>query len=604
MTSKALDNVIKLNGLPADVTEFGALGDNSTNDAPAIQAAVNAMPASGGALFFPSGKTFVLNTPITFAGKSNFTISGYGATIRCGATRITSYFNLDNTSNVNIIGLTFDARVAQMPLFTPADYGAVYNVGVYANSNCADLRVQDCRFVNLYTNGAFIRASANITFSLCVFTSPAQQQNQTLEHLYFLTSSNVRVLNCDFINAAPPAIGNGVCGIFASSISGAGIKIDGCSFDYCGRDNTGSHRLGVIDFYWDVVNGHVTNCVSRNTLAEFMRLSALRKGTIANNHVYIASNAELDGNCLTIQSGNEVLPGVGFAATDITISGNTFDDASSRHAVTIGVFSYDWGGYARNINIENNSFFNVRRCVAIRGPYMNVSIINNVSNAPSTDPTHGRSVIDVEKLSGMTSVFDTEANSFFEGLVVSGNVFRSSFAGSGFSFSFPAPAVTAFLGSIVVSNNVFSDAGTAAGGAGIAISARSTVPANNKVIVSGNTIENFVTAFQLQDSGVVKLHDNVVRITTNELIEGGNVSFSRANNTFRNNPLSGLATLVAGTVTVTGADCSTGDTVMLSRKVAAGTEGHLSVSSVGNGTFTIVSSSATDTSQIHWLVVH
>jgi polygalacturonase len=49
-----------INGAPVNVLDYGAVGDNSTNDAAAIQAAVNALPASGGALEFPSGKTFVI----------------------------------------------------------------------------------------------------------------------------------------------------------------------------------------------------------------------------------------------------------------------------------------------------------------------------------------------------------------------------------------------------------------------------------------------------------------------------------------------------------------------------------------------------------------
>ena len=186
-----------IEGAPISVIDFGALGDDSTNDAAAIQAAVNALPASGGALDFPSGKTFVIGTPINFTGKSDFTVTGYGATIRCGATRITSYLNLDGASNATIIGLTFDQRGAQMPLYTSGDYPTVYNAGIYSNSGVTGLKVQNCTFENLYTVGGFIRSSANVTFSDCAFTSPAQTQNQNLQHLQFQTAQNIRVFNFD-----------------------------------------------------------------------------------------------------------------------------------------------------------------------------------------------------------------------------------------------------------------------------------------------------------------------------------------------------------------------------------------------------------------------
>lgn len=45
----------RLIGLPANVVEFGAKGDGSTNDAAAIQSAIDSLPATGGTVFFPAG---------------------------------------------------------------------------------------------------------------------------------------------------------------------------------------------------------------------------------------------------------------------------------------------------------------------------------------------------------------------------------------------------------------------------------------------------------------------------------------------------------------------------------------------------------------------
>lgn len=605
MSSKAYGNVRKLNST-INVAEYGALGDNVTDDAAAIQAAVNAMPAAGAVLVFPPNKTFLITTPINFTGKSNFAVYGYGSTIRCGATRITSYFNMSGASDATVEGFTFDGRVAQMPVYTSGDYPTPYNVGVYADTpGVTGLRIENCLFKNLYVMGLFCRQSNRIVVSQCRFTSPVQTQDQNLQHLHFQTCADVRVLQCDFDNAAPPTVATGVCGIFASNITGNGIIIDGCNFNYCGRDNTGTHRLGVIDFYWDVVNARVTNCVSRNTLAQFMRASAVRKGVIANNKIYMSSICEIDYNILSIESGLEILPGIAIACEDITVSGNSFEDNASRMIIAVGVFSYDWGGYARNTTIENNSFVNCRRIVDVSGPFLNLIISNNVSNATTTTTNTGLIALKTKPLvTAPTTVLGTEANSFYDGLLITGNMLTSVSAATGVLVDFPSPGPTAFVGSFMITNNAIIDRGTPAGNSAIAIDARSSTPANNKVIISGNTIENIETAFQLRDSGSVKVHGNIIRATVNELIQSGNLSFSRINNTFRNNPLSGLATLAAGTVTVTGADCSTGDTVMISRRVASGTEGHLSVSSVGNGTFTILSSSATDASQVYWLVVH
>lgn len=588
-----------IEGAPINVLDYGAVGDNSTNDAAAIQEAVDALPASGGALEFPSGKTFVIGTPINFTGKSDFTVTGFGATIRCGATRITSYLNLDGATNATIIGLTFDGRVAQMPLYTSGDFPTPYNVGIYSNSGVAGLKVQNCTFENLYTIGGSIRLSSNVTFSDCVFTSPAQTQDQNLQHLNFQTSQNIRVSNCDFINAAPPTIASGVCGVFASGITGQGIKIDGCNFDYCGRDNTGTHRLGVIDFYYDVDNVVVTNCVSRNTLAQFMRLSSAYGAKISNNQIYMSANCEVDYNILSVESGATIISGNNVECKNINIYANHFEDPQRRTAITVGIFSYDWGAYARNINVSDNTFFNVKRTVTVLGPFSGVTIANNLHQGVSGATT---GLISSEVMPGITSTAGVEADSFYDGLSISGNTITS--LGDVAGVLIEIPSTTAFAGSFIVSNNTISSASVTTTGTAISIEVDSTAPANNKINVFGNTIDNFTTAFQIRDSGVVKLESNSIRATTNELIQSGNYSLSRANNTFRGYALSGSATLVAGTVVVNPADCSTGDTILLSRRSLSGTAGQLYPSSVGNGTFTITSSSATDTSTVNWYVIH
>lgn len=590
-----------IEGAPLNVLDFGAVGDGSTNDAAAIQAAVNALP-SGGVLEFPSGRIFVVGTPITFSGKSNFTVMGYGATIRCGATRITSYLDLDGASDATIIGLTFDQRGAQMPLYTPSDFPTLYNVGVYSNTGVTNLKVQNCTFENLYTNGAFIRLSENVSFESCTFTSPAQTQDQHLEHLYFQSSASIRVLSCDFLNDPPPSIASGVCGIFASGITGQGIKVDNCNFDYCGRNNTGSHRLGVIDVYFDADNVVVTNCVSRNTLAQFMRLQSVYGGKISNNHVYMSSVCETGYNILSVESGANIIPGTNAESKDINIYANHIEDGSRRAELAIAVFSYDWGAYARNINISDNTFFNVKRAVAVGGPFSGVTVSNNLHQGVAGSAT---GAITIERGPGpvpITSIAGTEANSFYNALSVTGNTIATTGDAGGIVVNIAS--TTAFAGSFDISHNTLSSETGPTTNVGITVEIVSAAPQTNKINVIGNTIDNFTTAFQIRDSGVVKLESNSVRIVTNELIQSGNYSLSRANNTFRGYPLSGTATLVSGTVVVSPADCSPGDTIMLTRASLSGTPGQIYVASISNGAFTITSSSATDASPVNWYVVH
>jgi hypothetical protein len=69
--------------------------------------------------------------------------------------------------------------------------------------------------------------------------------------------------------------------------------------------------------------------------------------------------------------------------------------------------------------------------------------------------------------------------------------------------------------------------------------------------------------------------------------------------------LAGRATLVAGTVTVSTGEVVANDNIILSRVVAGGTLGQLSVGTIVAGTsFVINSDNATDTSTVYWLIEH
>lgn len=75
MTSKAFDNVVKLNGI-TNIKEFGARGDGAADDTGALIAALAAMQLTGGTLYFPPG-TYILTNGIPVTN-NNITLSGAG----------------------------------------------------------------------------------------------------------------------------------------------------------------------------------------------------------------------------------------------------------------------------------------------------------------------------------------------------------------------------------------------------------------------------------------------------------------------------------------------------------------------------------------------
>jgi hypothetical protein len=74
-----------------NVRSFGAVGDGVTNDAAAIQAAINALPAGGGIVYFPPG-TYKVSTKISLPDKSVILSgSGFGSVIKLGTSAITLF---------------------------------------------------------------------------------------------------------------------------------------------------------------------------------------------------------------------------------------------------------------------------------------------------------------------------------------------------------------------------------------------------------------------------------------------------------------------------------------------------------------------------------
>lgn len=112
------------------VKDFGAVGDGSTDDATAIQAALDAVPETG-SLFFPSGtyivgQTLVINT-------DNITVYGDAVIKAKNAVSFTTILNASNRTGVTIKGLDLDANGPNRASVQATTYSCL-NVG--ATTDC------------------------------------------------------------------------------------------------------------------------------------------------------------------------------------------------------------------------------------------------------------------------------------------------------------------------------------------------------------------------------------------------------------------------------------------------------------------------------------
>jgi len=128
------------------VKDFGAVGDGVANDAPAFQAAINALPASGGRVRIPSG-TYLLNTEPTYKTKNiildidtgaSFTGAGaagtkFGYMITNPAQLAVGPYVLSNSRLTSAVPNGGTAAF-QAEMIQPDDLGAFQSVAIYAGA--------------------------------------------------------------------------------------------------------------------------------------------------------------------------------------------------------------------------------------------------------------------------------------------------------------------------------------------------------------------------------------------------------------------------------------------------------------------------------------
>lgn len=201
---------------------YGAVGDGVTNDAPAIQLAINAAKAAGGGTVFFPAKTFLM--------------------LRTASLNQTLL--LDDCHNITFLGL---------------GHGTVLKMRATTSS--------DLRAIQLVSN------SSNITFRNMVFDGDFPLGSSTAilsEQNHFIRigggaisgasqgALDVTIDGCTFRDIR----GDGVNGIGANSGVGTihpakRVRVMNCLFDSCHRSGVGVQRQGE---NWHIINNHFINC--------------------------------------------------------------------------------------------------------------------------------------------------------------------------------------------------------------------------------------------------------------------------------------------------------------------------------------------------------
>jgi hypothetical protein len=172
-----------------NVMAFGAVGDGVTDDAPAIQAAINSLPAAGGVVQFPPLQFAIKSTIIlgngTGAGGANSTRNGI---ILRGTGGIQSPFLLTSIANVGTRILWAGAAggsTVMVGVNGPCEGIGVQNIflqgannvsnGLYLTSGCfgdfSNLSIQGCQVTHLRLSNCQNNRFHNIFINMPVFAA-------------------------------------------------------------------------------------------------------------------------------------------------------------------------------------------------------------------------------------------------------------------------------------------------------------------------------------------------------------------------------------------------------------------------------------------------
>ncbi len=235
-----------------NVKSFGAKGDGTTDDAAAIQTAIDAAGAVNGTVIFPAG-TYLTLTELT--GVSKITMIGEGGVGNTaeltapGATRITgkhtgsSVLSLKNTSGVKIRGIDFHGSIT-----TPPKTGILLGRPLSLSSSGSH------RFYDVQASGYFTKAAVYSIASennrwdgcqivlnggdalYCYYTSQSDDlsvasmggaSNIDIQHtgLVAISYVNLSTASCIFMNAGVNTISHKFIGGWLGGIDGSYITV-------------------------------------------------------------------------------------------------------------------------------------------------------------------------------------------------------------------------------------------------------------------------------------------------------------------------------------------------------------------------------------------
>lgn len=523
------------------------------NDEAMITQAIKTAAYLGATLRFDA-REYIVNRQLEFQNLSCFKLSGdrQHTWIKSNSNKRfeSFYFSFTECNNFIIDGFQFDLNKRNIPeVYSSADdaLSKEFNGAILINGNPTtyfsyNIEITNCYFYDLYNRAIRIYgcSQGHIIVRDSLFESGVQNQIYMMEHLVISQShsANVIVENNIFRNAENHDPSKAPCAIFAFDLGYNGsVLINNNYFDYCGRNNTGHHRLYAIDFYDNVNNFIISSNVFRNTTWGAIRFDGTKKNAlICDNIIHQLISENGDGGMITAAS--RATEGFDKVFKNISISNNIFE-AVAKGSYGINLQSSVDDIIADNINIQNNNFDNLRTTVIMSGTITNVNICNNIGlNIQYRAIEYIAHSIKTTVLTNETIIKTNTLEAPLGNVLIKGNNLRLNNSDCGiFLEGFTPESGNNTIVQNLTKRFVISDNLIYGNGAGSGITVNVGVSLEGKVTVSGNEISNLDTGLYLRCKKIIAKDNILFNCNTMAINDDGITDHIKFDNYYNNNPI-------------------------------------------------------------------